>query len=63
MSVEELADGVEMARVGGGLDQDMHQHRPDVRELDAGLGPPVLGLRRCLVEAAFGDDLVGPFDG
>lgn len=45
-AVEQLADGVQVAGVRGGLHDHVHGHRAEVRESQAGLGPSIVGPGR-----------------
>ena len=61
-SVQQLADGVEVAGVQGGLDEDMDDDRAQVWKIESGATPPGLRLLPPIVHLARGDDLVGPGD-
>ena len=62
-SVQQLPDGVEVAGVHGGLDENVDDDRAQVWKVKSGVSPPVLRLLRGIVQLARGDDLVGAGDG
>src|SRR5512142_1833270 len=62
-SVQQFANGVEVAGVDRRLDQDVHEDRAQVREGKPRVTPPVLGLLGGIVQLAGRDYLVGPRDG
>jgi len=62
-SVQQLANGVQVAGMDGRLDQDVHDDRAEVGKAEPGVIPPLLRLRRGVPEVTGGDDLVGMSDG